>query len=1163
MVCEELAPLASGTCEVTPGGTSKLIKGNVLTPSTVYVGGQVAVDESGRITCVGCDCAQGDETTIVCPGGTVSPGLINTHEHITFQLAEPYTDTGERYEHRHQWRKGSDGHTKIPAAGGASGAEISFGELRYVMGGATSIVGSGGQSGLLRNLDNASNQEGLGQTPVEFETFPLGDSSGAMRTADCNYGTTVTPESLASVDSFEPHTAEGINAAAENEFRCESSETYDTTAPGVSENLLLPKTAMIHAIGLTSADYGAMATAGTALIWSPRSNITLYGDTARVTTAARLGVEIALGTDWMPTGSMNLLRELSCADEFNSKHLGGYFSDEQLWQMATLNAAAVTATDDAIGVLTPGHIADISIFATNGKPYYRSVIEAEPKDVVLVMRGGKTLYGDDAAVAQLASGCDTVDVCGTGKRVCLQSEIGKTWSELQAAVGTLYPAFACGVPDKEPSCSPARPMAVNGSTVYTGETTATDGDGDGIEDASDNCPTVFNPVRPMDNGMQGDTDGDGDGDVCDVCPLDADATTCTAVDPNDRDHDGVANTTDNCPDTANPDQADGDTDGKGDVCDACPADSNPGSAGCPSTIYDIKQGVVADGTAVRVDNALVTGKGENGFFVQIKAGDTGYVDENYSGLFVYTGSMAPTLANAVVGTRVAIDGNVATFQGQRELDTVTAVTAVTMTAEAAPAPIAVSYADIATGGPRAAALEGVLVRVGAATVSAVDTMFGEFTLTAGSDALVVDDFLYATPLPTIGSTFNQITGILAMRQSASKLEPRNAADVVAGPPTLTGFGPQLSYVRAGATGVATFPAGSELTVTLSEPAQGNTDVTVTSGSASVTVVGGKVTVPDGMTSAMVLLDGVTQNADVTLTAQLGAGAPLTAHVRVLGAAETPATVTLSPPAASVAPNGTVMLTATLDIPAPAGGTMVALAVNPATSGSVPATVTVPADATAATFTYTDLTGSGTATVTATLGASTSDATVTVSMGADHLVLNEVDYDQIGTDNAEYIEIFNPTGAAIDLTNITLVLINGSNNTSYTTVDLAPAGSLPAFGYLVVAGAGVTVSAPALKLDPGWTSDAVQNGAPDGAALVDTAAGTLIDALSYEGSITTAQVAGIANPVSLVEGTALAGTVLDSNTATGALCRAPNGTDTDSANDDWQFCATLSAGSANP
>jgi hypothetical protein len=83
------------------------------------------------------------------------------------------------------------------------------------------------------------------------------------------------------------------------------------------------------------------------------------------------------------------------------------------------------------------------------------------------------------------------------------------------------------------------------------------------------------------------------------------------------------------------------------------------------------------------------------------------------------------------------------------------------------------------------------------------------------------------------------------------------------------------------------------------------------------------------------------------------------------------------------------------------------------------------------------------------------------------------------------------------------------------------------------------------------------------ALVDTAAATLIDALSYEGSITMAEVPGIANPISLVEGTVLSNATVDTNMSVGALCRSPNGKDTDSANADWKLCATLSPGAANP
>jgi gliding motility-associated-like protein len=71
-----------------------------------------------------------------------------------------------------------------------------------------------------------------------------------------------------------------------------------------------------------------------------------------------------------------------------------------------------------------------------------------------------------------------------------------------------------------------------------------DADGDGIFDAVDNCPNTANPD-------QADNDMDGIGDVCD----------------DDDDDDGVLDVDDNCPITYNPGQEDRDNDGSGDVCD--------------------------------------------------------------------------------------------------------------------------------------------------------------------------------------------------------------------------------------------------------------------------------------------------------------------------------------------------------------------------------------------------------------------------------------------------------------------------------------------------------------------------------------------------------------------------------------------------------------------
>ena len=1043
MTCETLAPVSGGTCAVTAGSTTTVLKGTVLTPTTVYHGGQVAFDQTGTITCVGCNCAQGGETTITCPDGTISPGLINTHDHITYTQDPPYTDTGERYDDRQQWREGLDGHKKIPAPGGATNDQVSWGELRFLMSGTTSTVGSGAAAGLLRNLDKTL-QEGLNQTPVKFDTFPLGDSSGTRQTANCNYGTATTAGSIASVDSYEPHTSEGIDAYAHNEFLCESSATYDTATPGVSNDLLVPQTAMIHAAGLGAADYALMASSGTSLIWSPRSNITLYGDTARVTTAARVGVRIALGTDWMPTGSMNMLRELQCADSFNTNYLGGYFQDWQLWEMATSNAAGVTATDDVIGVLAQGKVADISIYAGNGKAPFRSILDAQPQDVVLVMRTGKALYGDADLVGALSTGCDTLDVCGASKQVCLMSEIGKNLSALQTSVGaSIYPAFACGAPMNEPSCTPMRPTSVAGSTVYTGAISADDSDGDGIPDASDVCPHVFDPIRPMDGGKQADADGDGVGDECDPCPLDANTTTCTQIDPNDRDGDGVPNATDNCPTVANADQKDTDGDGHGDACDACPMEANPGPAPCHVLVYDVKNGTAPVGSTVELTNVLVTAKGANGFFVQMKTGDTGYTTSDYSGLFVFVGAASPLLANATVGARVTIDGTVASFMGETELSAVTAVTVLAVGPEALPDAVAAQYGEVATGGSRAKQLEGVLVTLGAATASAVAPP--SFTLTDATNAsLVVGNFLYTQPNVAVGDTFASATGILAYRGGGSSLQPRSSTDLVDSNPGILSFGPAPTFAREGTSMADAIPA--PLVITLTGPAYGDTTITVNS-SDTTSLFATSVLIPNGMTTGTVKLTALKPAASVTLSATVGTHAPVTANVRVVGATEAPTTVTIVPGALLVPASTLSTLTAMLDIPAPPAGVTVGLAATAGVLGA--SSLAFAQDQLANTFAYTS-DASQNATITATMGSAT--GTCSVSLGVDHVVISQLTGKSSTCLTDEYIELYNPAAVDVPIAGYALRYRSSAGSAFTKLIAIAAGEVIPAHGFYLVASA---------------------------------------------------------------------------------------------------------------
>lgn len=88
-----------------------------------------------------------------------------------------------------------------------------------------------------------------------------------------------------------------------------------------------------------------------------------------------------------------------------------------------------------------------------------------------------------------------------------------------------------------------------------------DADGDGVDDALDNCPDVANPD-------QADTDGEGIGDLCDNCPLRKNDTQ------GDEDNDGSGNICDTCSQLSNPGNLDTDGDGWGDACDNCDSVAN-------------------------------------------------------------------------------------------------------------------------------------------------------------------------------------------------------------------------------------------------------------------------------------------------------------------------------------------------------------------------------------------------------------------------------------------------------------------------------------------------------------------------------------------------------------------------------------------------------------
>ncbi len=157
-----------------------------------------------------------------------------------------------------------------------------------------------------------------------------------------------------------------------------------------------------------------------------------------------------------------------------------------------------------------------------------------------------------------------------------------------------------------------------------------------------------------------------------------------------------------------------------------------------------------------------------------------------------------------------------------------------------------------------------------------------------------------------------------------------------------------------------------------------------------------------------------------------------------------------------------------------------------------------------------------------------------------LVINEVDYDQPGADTEEFIELKNTGGSAVELGGLKLELWNGNSNSVYATITL-PSFSLSAGGHYIVGSSTV----PGVGL-VAFTTDGIQNGAPDGIRLL-TAENDIIDQLSYEGDMPTTEGSG-------------AGT--DPNGSTGVgLSRLPDGADSGDNSADFVLTC-ITPGAAN-
>ena len=195
------------------------------------------------------------------------------------------------------------------------------------------------------------------------------------------------------------HLSEGMRSDAYNK-----SEYAYASQLGLIQSGLV----MIHAVGLDPAMMADAAAKGASVVWSPTSNLLLYGETLDVVTARKKGLTVALGTDWGPSGTKSLLDELKIARQYLNKMKvpASSISDHDLVDMATINGAKVLNLHNIVGKVEKNYLANLlfvdkSVLGKNPDPY-SALIGAAEKDVSLVVIDGEPLYGDQKQIEDAA-----------------------------------------------------------------------------------------------------------------------------------------------------------------------------------------------------------------------------------------------------------------------------------------------------------------------------------------------------------------------------------------------------------------------------------------------------------------------------------------------------------------------------------------------------------------------------------------------------------------------------------------------------------------------------------------------------------------------------------------------------------------------------------------
>lgn len=396
--------------------TPVVLKGKIVSMHKRVAKGQIVI-RNGMIEAILTPTAAPPAGAIVIDTkGYIYPGLINLHNHMRYNFVRLY-NVPKHTDNHDEWPTG-----KAYAAGvnnpavvttsknfyGRFDEALKFAEVRSIVGGETSVQGAENNPAISKSLVRNVELKNFGEDNVGQRAFTI-DRLFHKHLDE------VRP-SIKKQIAWIMHLCEGIDEYSRKEW---SDTSYDPNKkfsssksarnrPGVVEaDLVWPGLVGVHCTAMKEEDFRQwrdIANSVPKIVWSPTSNLMLYGKTTDLRAALRQKALITLGTDWSPTGTKNLLWELKVADKWNRKSSPRIFRGyRKLLELVTTTPAKILGWEDKVGKIKVGMYADLLVVDDTKKTRsgYKNLIMATEENVQLVFVGGNPLYGDEAWMKQL------------------------------------------------------------------------------------------------------------------------------------------------------------------------------------------------------------------------------------------------------------------------------------------------------------------------------------------------------------------------------------------------------------------------------------------------------------------------------------------------------------------------------------------------------------------------------------------------------------------------------------------------------------------------------------------------------------------------------------------------------------------------------------------